>query len=637
MFFRKKPEGGDAPRVESNDREELLRNAFDRSQAGVGFLNGEGKWLTANKRLLATLGFSEFELLNMPLRLMTHPDDRKREAPLFADLRSGRRASYTLTKRLQRKSGEFRNFRVHMLRISELPQTVYQCTIESGSNHGSPLELFAAALADSEGHAIILCDAAGSIARWSSGAQQVFGFHESEVLGKPWTNLLPEESGAAVRQLMAAAAHHGYAHAESERLCRDGSRLTIRSTVIPNMQSGEPDGFLEICGNAPAEIPVEFSSVVAEALTAAREELRRQAEENDALQTANDELRRELSTNLASVAEAITLRDRYAMMQRELHRRIDIERRLRDAVAKLRGSNDDLTRKLKILAGAVRKMVAAKKGQTARAALADAPAILASSGAPEWVLIAGSAVSRLAREIAADSRSGTLLLRAGNLEKRFVFEDGQLITCRSTGQERLLGQLLVEADVITEEQRQAALDAQRESGLPFGSTIVRLGFASESGVASTLRNNARRELRDAGSWGTVETAFIDGSAPAAEFVPIAVDLLSLLDELQAESFDEIDIPLPDGIPIVTGPPVLVTGAESRDDEGEEPAPEEPADEGADIRLIGRVTSKAKTVHVVGCKSAKNIPRKQRVHLASVADAEAQGFEPCERCLAAVSR
>lgn len=638
MFFRKKPENGEVPRAEALDRDELLRNAFDRSLSGVGFLNGEGKWLSANKRLLSAFGFSDFELLNMPLRLMTHPDDRKREAPLFADLRSGRRASYTLTKRLQRKTGEFRTFRVHMLRISELPQTVYQCTIELGTLHGSPLELFAAALAESERHAVILCDAAGSIARWSIGAQQLFGFHESEVLGKPWTNLLPAENAAAVRQLMSAAAHHGFAHAESDRLCRDGSLISVRSTIIPNLQSGETDGFLEICSNPPAaDMPAELSSVVAQALTAAREELRRQAEENDTLVALTGELRRELSVQLATVAEALTLRDGYAQLERELERRIVVEQQLRGAVVKLRASNADLTKKLRFLAGAVRKLIAARKGTSAQPAT---PLAATTSSQPEWVRVSGVGVNALTRQIAAHKRTGTLLLRSGSFEKRFVFDDGHLITCRSNGPQRVLGQLLVDAGVIDEMQRQSALTAQQETGMPFGSTVVSFGFASEAEVANTLRENARRELRDAATWGEVDSAFIDGGAPAGEFVPIAVDLLALLDDLQHESVEEIDIPLPDGIPIALASDDASNGDGADAASEEDVIDDEDESEGSDdsqLRLVGRITSKGKTVHVVGCKSAKSIPKKQRIHLASVVEAEDQGFETCDRCLSPVSR
>ncbi len=45
--------------------------------------------------------------------------------------------------------------------------------------------------------AIILSDSDGNILSWNNGAQQIFGYEEKEILGKPLTILIPEKFRAA--------------------------------------------------------------------------------------------------------------------------------------------------------------------------------------------------------------------------------------------------------------------------------------------------------------------------------------------------------------------------------------------------------------------------------------------------------
>src|SRR5664279_416226 len=81
--------------------------------------------------------------------------------------------------------------------------------------------------------AIMELDLQGNVKLWSTAAQQMFGWEESQVLGRPY-RAIPSESRAEfedeVLQLLAGATILGN---EVCRLCKDGRRLTARLWAAP--------------------------------------------------------------------------------------------------------------------------------------------------------------------------------------------------------------------------------------------------------------------------------------------------------------------------------------------------------------------------------------------------------------------
>jgi PAS domain S-box-containing protein len=229
------------------DRPQMLLSAFDRTNVGIGFLGGDGQWLDANRRLLSILGYSKTELGTLPMRLLTHPEDRKRETSMFADLRSGKRASYTMSKRLQKKGGEYRSVRVQMLRCAETPQPVFQCTVEEEGPHGSQVEALSRALADVHETAVILCDATGTITGWNAGAEKLFGYPEHDAVGMGWAKLHVSETRESLMRIIASAAREGFARTLNTRRRSDETTVVVRSVLVADLLRGDASGFLEIC------------------------------------------------------------------------------------------------------------------------------------------------------------------------------------------------------------------------------------------------------------------------------------------------------------------------------------------------------------------------------------------------------
>lgn len=228
------------------DRAGMLNAAYERSNVGIGFVDADWQWIDANRKLLSILGYIKSDLTSVPLRFLTHPDDRKREGALSNDLRTGKRASYSLTKRLLRKTGDYRSVRVHMLRCAETPQIIYQVVIDESAST-SHVQTLATALSDVQESAAILCDTAGNITAWNKGAERLFGYTAAEAIGTAWTKLHATETRESLARLVAKAAEHGFARSLNTRRCKDESHVVVRSVIVADLMRGGTSEFLEIC------------------------------------------------------------------------------------------------------------------------------------------------------------------------------------------------------------------------------------------------------------------------------------------------------------------------------------------------------------------------------------------------------
>lgn len=228
------------------DRAGMLNAAFERSNVGIGFVDVEWQWIDVNRKLLAILGYVKSDLTGVPLRFLTHPDDRKREVGLMNDLRTGKRSFYSITKRILRKTGDYRSVRVHMLRCAETPQIIYQCVIDE-SVSTSHVQTLATALADVQESAAILCDTAGNIMAWNTGAERLFGYAAAEMIGTSWTKLHATETRESLARLVAKAAEQGFARSLNTRRCKDESHVVVRSVIVADLMRGGSSEFLEIC------------------------------------------------------------------------------------------------------------------------------------------------------------------------------------------------------------------------------------------------------------------------------------------------------------------------------------------------------------------------------------------------------
>ncbi|HUA66421.1 MAG TPA: response regulator [Alphaproteobacteria bacterium] len=97
-----------------------------------------------------------------------------------------------------------------------------------------------AAIVESSDDAIIGKDTSGIINSWNQGAERIFGFKASEVIGKPITILIPIERHAEELEILKQIrGGHQVKHFETVRKRKDGVLIDVSLTISPVKDAGE--------------------------------------------------------------------------------------------------------------------------------------------------------------------------------------------------------------------------------------------------------------------------------------------------------------------------------------------------------------------------------------------------------------
>lgn len=97
-----------------------------------------------------------------------------------------------------------------------------------------------AALVDSSDDAIVSKTLEGLIQTWNAGAERLFGYKATEVIGKPITTVIPEELHAEERRILEKVRRgERVEHFETVRITKAGRRVPVSLTVSPIRS---PDG-----------------------------------------------------------------------------------------------------------------------------------------------------------------------------------------------------------------------------------------------------------------------------------------------------------------------------------------------------------------------------------------------------------
>ena len=112
-----------------------------------------------------------------------------------------------------------------------------------------------------EDFAVITVDSKGAVSQWSSGAEKIFGYAPSEIVGRPLTLLFTPEDRAAGRpaEELGIAARQDTIEDERWHLRKDGVRIFVSGTVrATRSETGELTGFTKIVREITAQKLQEF-------------------------------------------------------------------------------------------------------------------------------------------------------------------------------------------------------------------------------------------------------------------------------------------------------------------------------------------------------------------------------------------
>jgi PAS domain S-box-containing protein len=609
-------------------RDARLRAAFESAPIGIALASMHGTWLETNERFRELIGYTRDELMRMTFADLTHPDDAKGEERLMRRLLVRDIPSYRIEKRMMGKKGRYRELEVvcAIAGTDDAPFLIYfvdersrvavqQAQVESQAQARTAThnaEQFLLAVIDQLADvAIIRTDDKGLIAGWNAGAERILGYPRDEIVGRPRRMLYRDNegwAGVSTQQLNAASAS-GRLELEDWRVRKDGSHVWVRTTITAVRIAGNVRGFVEVI-RAP---------------------------------------------EMRADPQAAGIKQQIQALQAELQKRDRIEESLRSAVDELRQTGEQTMDELKIMTDALRKELDRRKRaeeelraiheRASRAVVlppAPAESEIVSPRMPpsrKWKSLGDGNPAELLVKYTSEERTGRLVVASGSREKELFVDKGKIISCSSNDPARFLAQRLIGSGMITEEQRQKALDIQSETQLALGRILIILGALTENQLHDAMRSKAEEEIAELCTWRDAKFVFVEEEIPTLQLVPLRIDAAELL-------VHQVDQQIEHRTPVHAAPPTTLDAidvARIVDDAVTDLVIDDIASAADEITFnIEAITSKAeiliasssgktKRFHRASCGTAKRLADETRVVFMSADDAIAAGYDACRMC------
>lgn len=237
------------------ESEKKYRFIVNQAAAGISQTDKNGKFVFVNERLCELLGYDQAEILEKGMKEITHPEDYATNLKLFArNIRQ--KKSFQVEKRFLRKDGSIiwvsnnispffdSSDQLVFVQNITLDITDRKRAEEAVRKSEKQLQMVMESLKD---YAIITFDLEGKITRLNSGAENIFGYSEQEIIGQDGAILFtPEDRFNQIPQKeMQTALETGRAQDERWHLRKDGTRF-YASGVMQPLHDGETEGFVKI-------------------------------------------------------------------------------------------------------------------------------------------------------------------------------------------------------------------------------------------------------------------------------------------------------------------------------------------------------------------------------------------------------
>jgi PAS domain S-box-containing protein len=228
-------------RMQSAERDQLFLASIVSSAADAIISKDLDGIITSwNKGAQKMFGYTAGEMVGQPaLRLIPagHADE---ERQILARIRRGERIEHYESERLA-KDG--RIIQVSMT-ISPIKDRMGQIVGASNIAHdiserrqlqtAEAAQSFLGALVESAEDAIVSKDLNGVVTSWNPGAEKLFGYTASEMIGKPIALLIPDNHNDEEPQILSRIKRgERISHYETRRVHKDGSLIDVSLTVSP--------------------------------------------------------------------------------------------------------------------------------------------------------------------------------------------------------------------------------------------------------------------------------------------------------------------------------------------------------------------------------------------------------------------
>jgi PAS domain S-box-containing protein len=280
---------------------QLFRDVFNASPIGIVVESLDGQPLFANPSFCSFLGFSEDELFSKHCVDFSPAEDAVKDWALFQQLRAGSINHYQLEKRYFRRDGSLVWGRLSISLLKSHPSPLVLAMVEdiTDAKLAEESRFRHAAIVQSSVDAIISKDLNGLITSWNTGAERIFGYTESEVIGKPITIVIPSDLRDEADRILERLRSGGrIEHLDTKRVTKAGNKVDVSLTIVPIKDaSGTVVGFAKLAQDITHRKQAE------EALR----ELNRSLEEQTALLQSREEL---LKIFVKNVPAGVAMLDR---------------------------------------------------------------------------------------------------------------------------------------------------------------------------------------------------------------------------------------------------------------------------------------------------------------------------------------
>ncbi len=215
---------------------ELFHDVFNASPIGIAVENLEGQPLLVNPALCSFLGFKEEELLNKHCVDFSPPEDAEKDWALFQQLRAGSIDHYQMEKRYFRRDGSlvWGSLSISLMKGSPSPLVLAMVEDITDKKEAEVARFRHAAVIESSDDAIISKNLDAVIVSWNAGAQRIYGYTETEALGKPISMLVPPELLDEKNKILETLkSGDRIEHFETVRVTKTGKRINVSLTISP--------------------------------------------------------------------------------------------------------------------------------------------------------------------------------------------------------------------------------------------------------------------------------------------------------------------------------------------------------------------------------------------------------------------
>jgi PAS domain S-box-containing protein len=223
--------------VELETARDGYRDLYERAPVGYLTAGLDGSVLQANARACDLLGLTAPQLRERLVLDLVVPESKASYLDALRQLFVDAEPRW-VELQLRDPKGRAHWFGVEMMLVHDSPDHKPQCRlalIDIDERVMLRRELAQlAAIVSSSSDAIVGRDVSGCVTSWNAAAERLFGFTADEMLGRPLDAVVPPERASEeaelLRRLRRGESITGF---ETERQCRDGTRVPVSLTLSP--------------------------------------------------------------------------------------------------------------------------------------------------------------------------------------------------------------------------------------------------------------------------------------------------------------------------------------------------------------------------------------------------------------------